>query len=209
MIDLNKYKNILWDFDGVLMDSMPVRNKGFEIVLKEYPEKEVEKLMDFHLSNGGLSRYVKFRYFFETIRNESVSDSEIDHWAGKFSDIMKKELCDHHLLIDDSIEFVKKNWRNFNMHIVSGSDQSELRFLCKELDIASFFSSINGSPTPKKQLVETLLKDSSFKNKETVLIGDSMNDFDAAKHNSIHFLGFNNPALKELKSGYIEKFGNE
>ncbi|WP_282018319.1 HAD family hydrolase [Salegentibacter mishustinae] len=209
MIDLNNYNNILWDFDGVLMDSMPVRNKGFELVLKDFPQQEVKKLMDFHLRNGGLSRYVKFRYFFETIRNESVSDSEIDEWAGKFSEIMKKELCDINLLIEDSIAFVKENWRNYNMHIVSGSDQSELRFLCKGLNIASFFSSINGSPTPKKELVAFILDDYKFKEEETVLIGDSINDFEAAEHNSIHFLGYNNPSLKELKSGYIEKFGNE
>lgn len=42
-------KNILWDFDGVLMDSMPVRNKGFELVLKEFPNKQVQDLMQFHL----------------------------------------------------------------------------------------------------------------------------------------------------------------
>lgn len=55
---------IFWDFDGVIMDSMKVRDEGFKIVLKDYPSDQVEKLMEFHRNNGGLSRYVKFRYFF-------------------------------------------------------------------------------------------------------------------------------------------------
>jgi beta-phosphoglucomutase-like phosphatase (HAD superfamily) len=32
MLSLNQFKNLLWDFDGVLIDSMPIRNKGFELV---------------------------------------------------------------------------------------------------------------------------------------------------------------------------------
>ena len=37
---MNKMKGIetiFWDFDGVIMDSMKVRDEGFEIVLKDYP----------------------------------------------------------------------------------------------------------------------------------------------------------------------------
>ena len=48
MLDL--YKTILWDFDGVIMDSMPVRDKGFEIVL----EKGFNKI-DFEALNQGSS----------------------------------------------------------------------------------------------------------------------------------------------------------
>ena len=49
------------------MDSNAVRDRGFKEVLNGYPENEVDALMTFHQDNGGLSRYVKFRYFFEVI----------------------------------------------------------------------------------------------------------------------------------------------
>src|SRR5690606_14582405 len=147
-------QNILWDFDGVLMDSMPVRNQGFELVLKEFPQQEVAQLMQFHLNNGGLSRYVKFRYFFEKIRNENISEEEVNKWASIFSDIMKSELVNPKLLITDSLNFVKDNYQNYEMHIVSGSDQEELRFLCENMGLSNYFKSINGSPAPKIQLVK-------------------------------------------------------
>lgn len=199
-------KVIFWDFDGVLMDSMPVRDRGFELVLKEFPPQEVALLMEFHRANGGLSRYVKFRYFFEEIRNETISENEISIWASKFSEVMKKELLDKTLLIADSLNFVKSNKDLFSMHIVSGSDQAELRYLCKELDIAPYFLSINGSPTPKKQLVSKLLEEYKYNKVETVLIGDSMNDFEAAEFNQIEFMGYNNESLRKLKSAYINSF---
>lgn len=207
MKDLNNYSNILWDFDGVLMDSMPVRNKGFELVLEDFPEEQVQKLLTFHLKNGGLSRYVKFRHFFEEIRNEKVSEDEINIWASKFSDVMKSKLLDKKLLINDSLSFVKDNYHLYNMHIVSGSDQTELRFLCKKLDIDIFFKSIHGSPTPKKELVANLLMHYGYCTDTTVLIGDSINDFEAAEANKIDFMGYNCLALKDLGRQYINSFG--
>ena len=73
---LDNFKVILWDFDGVLMNSNSVRDLGFEKVLAGYPVEEVKSLMKYHQANGGLSRYVKFRYFFEEIRKENVSDQQ-------------------------------------------------------------------------------------------------------------------------------------
>ncbi len=209
MKNLKNKKNIFWDFDGVLMDSMPVRNKGFELVLKDFPNEQVQKLMDYHLKNGGLSRYVKFRYFFEEIRRESISEDEVAVWASRFSEVMKKELLNKKLLIDDTCNFVKANKNHFEMHIVSGSDQKELRFLCEKLGLDSFFISINGSPTPKKKLVENLLNEFNYKTEETVLIGDSINDYEAARENNLEFLGYNNPSLKKIYAGYIERFSDE
>lgn len=206
MIKLKNRKNILWDFDGVIMDSMPVRNKGFELVLSDYPKEEVQELMKFHLNNGGLSRYVKFRYFFEEIRKKNVSEDEISVWASRFSKVMRKNLTDNKLLIKDTCNFVMENYTNFEMHIVSGSDQEELRFLCKELNLDSFFISINGSPTPKINLVENLLKQFNYRTKDTILIGDSINDYEAAKSNNIDFFGYNNLGLKSVGKGYIERF---
>jgi len=206
MIDLKNKKNILWDFDGVLMDSMPVRNKGFELVLKEFPNKQVQDLMQFHLKNGGLSRYVKFRYFFEEIRGEKITEKEIKEWAHKFSVIMREELVQPVLLIEDSLNFIRENHKKFNMHIVSGSDGEELNYLCEKLEISRYFISIHGSPVPKKELVHNLLTTHNYNLAKTILIGDSTNDYEAAKINDIDFCGYNNERLKDLKTFYLESF---
>ncbi|WP_010228307.1 HAD family hydrolase [Gillisia marina] len=133
------FKNILWDFDGVILNSSDIRDAGFVHCLQEFPNEEVNVLMKFHHENGGLSRYVKFRYFFEVVRREEVSEEKIKIFATKFSEYMKSRLIDKNLLIEDSVKFLKENYLNYDMHIVSGSDQNELRFLCEKLDIQFFF----------------------------------------------------------------------
>lgn len=193
-------KTIFWDFDGVLMNSNEVRDKGFLEVLTEFPKKQVNQLMEFHQTNGGLSRYVKFRYFFEEIRGEEISEEEIQEWANKFSEIMLNSLIDKQLLIEETVDFVRENFENYSMHIVSGSDGNELNKICEGVGINHFFKSIHGSPTPKNQLVADLLKKHRYNLETCVLIGDSINDYEAAIQNKIDFLGFGNLDMEKLST---------
>ncbi|MEN2413838.1 HAD family hydrolase [Flavobacterium mesophilum] len=203
---MENFKTILWDFDGVIMDSMPVRDKGFEIVLQKYPQDQVSLLMNYHQKNGGLSRYHKFRYFFEEIRKESITDDEILALAEQFSAVMLENLLDENLLIQDSLNFIKDNHKKYNMHVVSGSDGNELRYICEKLGLSKYFISIHGSPTPKKELVQKLLLESAYKKEETCLIGDSYNDLEAAEVNEIVFIGYNNEKLLDKTVKYITSF---
>ena len=201
-------KNILWDFDGVILDSMLVRDWGFREIFRDFDESLVDELITYHRINGGLSRYVKIRYFYEEILKKSITEERVFDYAECFSVLMKKELINRNNLIKDSVEFIKNNFKKFNFHIVSGSDQNELRYLCSKLEISRFFLSINGSPTPKKTLVANLLKEYDYNRDNTILIGDSMNDFEASEDNSISFYGYNNRELKKVSTQYLNNFHN-
>jgi phosphoglycolate phosphatase-like HAD superfamily hydrolase len=202
---LDSYKVILWDFDGVILDSNAVRDLGFKKVLSAYPDDQVNELMRFHHANGGLSRYVKFRYFFEEVLGQNISEEELLKLANSFSVIMKSLLINPNLLILDSVNFIKHNFEKYKMHIVSGSDQTELRFLCEELELTPYFHSIHGSPTAKKVLVKNVLHEFKFDVKDCILIGDSINDYEAAIYNGIDFAGYNNLNLFSLGM-YIKTF---
>ncbi|RKS99985.1 HAD family hydrolase [Flavobacterium sp. 123] len=203
----DQYKVILWDFDGVIVESNKVRESGFRKVLEQFPEEQIEELIKFHNLNGGLSRYVKFRYFYEVICKSSISEEKVQHLADSFSEIMLKKLGSKEYLINDTVKFIESNSNSIEMNIVSGSDQNELRILCSRLDIDKNFKSICGSPTPKNTLVADYLKNSKFKNEEICLIGDSMNDYEAAAVNEIDFYGYNNVELEYL-GRYIKSFYN-
>jgi len=199
-------KNILWDFDGVILDSMPVREYGFKKIFENFDKDLVDKLLDFHNQNGGLSRYVKIRYFYEKLLDEKIEESKVLELAEEFSVIMRKELTKKKYLIYETVTFISQNYQNYDFHIVSGSDGKELNFLCKELELSQYFKTIYGSPTPKNQLVKNVLSENTYTENETILIGDSLNDYEAAKINNLDFYGFNNFKLKPMSKIYIDTF---
>jgi len=202
----NDFEVILWDFDGVIIDSNSVRELGFRQVLKEFDSEQVEQLIDFHNANGGWSRYVKFRYFYEEILKRQISESQVQELANSFSSIMVDRLPNPELLIQETVRFIQEmNSQGKEMHIVSGSDGNELRSLCEQLELSKYFLSINGSPTPKSALVKAIIDNSNISASQYCLIGDAMNDYDAAVQNEIQFFGYNNKELMNY-GDYINKF---
>ena len=199
-------KNILFDFDGVILDSMPIRDYGFKEIFKDFDDDLVNKLLEYHNQNGGLSRYVKIKYFYNKLLKQEISEDKIINYADNFSKIMKIKLVDKRYLIADTLKFIKESYKKYNLHIVSGSDERELQYLCKELGIDSFFQSVNGSPTHKNILVENVLATNRYIESETILIGDSVNDYDAATENNLVFYGFNNPNLINVSKNYLDNY---
>lgn len=200
-------KNVLWDFDGVILDSMPIREYGFRKIFEKFSNDLVERLVEYHNQNGGLSRFHKIKFFFNTLLDQEISDRQIAEYADQFSSIMKNELTNPKYLIKETVEFIENNYRNYNFHIVSGSEHNELNYLCKTLGIDKYFRSINGSPIHKNDLVVDLLKKEKYLNEETIFIGDSINDYEAAITNGLEFYGYNNEDLKS-KGNYIGNFTN-
>lgn len=201
-------KNILWDFDGVIIDSLAIRDYGFRKIFKEFDKQSVDKLIQYHNYNGGLSRFHKIEYFFNEILKQNITQDEILQYADKFTQIMRQSLSDKKYLINDTVNFIKNNYKNYNFHIVSGSEHNELNFLCQKLDLSQYFISINGSPTPKNQLIKNLLESYNYNINQTILIGDSINDYEAASVNKIDFYGFNNENLRDKSKIYIEDWNN-
>lgn len=198
-------KNIIFDFDGVILDSMPIRTEGFKKIFENYDNKKVEELISFHLINGGLSRFVKIKYFFEELLETSISEEEINFFADKYSKIMKEKLINEKYLIRETVDFIKNN-NNIKMFIASGSEEKELRLINESLQLSKYFLGIFGSPKNKIDIVKSIIQDNKLNKNETILIGDSINDYDAAIKNDIRFFGYNNNKLKNISDKYINTF---
>ena len=185
---------------------MDIKGNGLREVFKDYPQEKVEALVAFHHENGGMSRYAKIRYFFEELLGKKIQEEEVIKFAEAFSEKMRRELDNKEYIIHDAVEFIRKNHQNHHLHIASGADEKELQYICKRLGLASYFKTIEGSPTPKEELVEGILKEFNYSKDKTLLIGDSKNDYEAAKANQISFAGYNNEVLRGFGDFYIDSF---
>ena len=50
-------KAIFWDFDGVIADSVNVKTDAFYEMYLPYGKHIADKVRQYHLNNGGVSRY--------------------------------------------------------------------------------------------------------------------------------------------------------
>jgi len=198
-------KTILWDFDGVILDSMKIKGDGFRELFKEHGEEYVEAIKTYHYNNGGVSRFDKIYYFYNHILGQKLSEKKMLLLAEQFATLIEEKLYNRENLIDDTIQFIQKYYEKYNFHIVSGAEHQELNILCNYLDITKYFKSIDGSPTKKNILVKNVLKKYNYQKNEVILIGDALSDYNAAKENKIGFYGYNNPKLQKFPY-YIESF---
>ncbi len=181
--------SIIFDFDGVLVESNHIRTEGFRKLLKarHFSDKQVEQLVLFHETNGGLSRYYKLKYFHEKILNKDIDEINLVNLCNEFSNIVKKDVAKA-CWVKGAKEFVIDNYQEYKLFVVSGSDQDELREICKIRKINKYFKEILGSPVDKRANINYLLAKYDLSPEYTLFVGDSINDFEAAQSVDVNFV---------------------
>lgn len=182
------YRYVIFDFDGVLAETNEIRFQGFAELFRDLPDGEMTRFMNFVRANGGLSRYGKIRHLYEDILRRPVSEEQIAMLAGRYSDIVKQKVIKA-APVEGSLEFLTRHQGRFEFAVVSGSDQQELRQVCRARGIEKYFQEILGSPKEKGQNLTELLANRGWEKQASVYVGDSQNDYQAAVEVGLDFIG--------------------
>lgn len=182
-----KYKNFLFDCDGVILDSNQIKSEGFRIALSNEDTKLVDQFLDYHKDNQGIDRYNKIKFFLSEIKKVEYCDKDFNFIIKKYSDYCLKELVRAPLVqgITEFLEYLKQEKRN--CFVVSGSDQVELREIFRVKGLDSYFSGIYGSPETKIMILNKLFQDDLI-NDSSIFYGDAKSDMLAAENHSIEFI---------------------
>ena len=188
MKKITSYKAILFDFDGVLAESMNVKTEAFAKLYESYGEEIVQRVVKHHIENGGISRYKKFEYYHQNYLNKNLSEEELEYLAQQFSDIVVESVIESEW-VKGSKEFLEKYYDKIDMYVVSGTPDTELKLVVKNRDMNKYFKGIYGSPETKSELSNKIISEKGYKKDDVVYIGDSMSDYTEAEKAEIPFLG--------------------
>jgi HAD superfamily hydrolase (TIGR01549 family) len=187
-IDITKYKTIVFDCDGVVLDSNVVKTEAYFRTAKNLgaTDAEAQALVDYHVNLGGISRYHKFDYYIREILHQPVTDKAIQALLDEFSKELEVGLmqCD----LAKGIFDLRKATQNANWMILSGGDQQEIRTLFAKRKIDHMFDGgLFGSPDNKD---EVLAREKSSANIQfpALFLGDSKYDFEAADRAGLDFI---------------------
>lgn len=201
------FSNVIFDFDGVMVDSNEIRNEGFRALYASGPSEDLEIFMEYVQSNHGLSRYSKIKYYYEQVKRQVASDTIVQQDAEHYSQLVAEAVTNAQE-ISGAEAFLRAFTGKLRLALISASDQRELREICRRRKIDGYFDAILGSPEKKSNNIINLLRDRSWSPAATVYVGDSPNDFDAASSAGIAFIGFgkDNFALSGHDPVTIESF---
>tara|TARA_B110000879_G_C11141396_1_gene500492 strand:- start:1288 stop:1944 length:657 start_codon:yes stop_codon:yes gene_type:complete len=185
-INLSKYQTLIFDCDGVLLNSNKIKTQAFYEVAKEYGHESAQALQDYHVLNGGISRYRKFEFFLTNILQKPIEQLELNKLLSKYSEEVKGALllCE----IAPNIKELRSKTKHSKWLVVSGGDQGELREVFKKRGLTVYFNGgIFGSPDSKDMILKT------EKNKANIVgnslfLGDSMYDYQSAIAAQIDFI---------------------
>jgi HAD superfamily hydrolase (TIGR01549 family) len=185
-IDLTQYQTLIFDCDGVILNSNKIKTQAFYDVAKVYGHDPAQTLKDYHILNGGISRYKKFEHLLTNILQKPVETQELKKLLSNFSKEVKKALltCE----VAKNIKELRDKTKNTKWLIVSGGDQTELREVFKKKGLDVYFDGgIFGSPDDKN----TILKNERGKCNiigKSLFLGDSMYDYQAASVAQMDFI---------------------
>lgn len=179
---------VIFDFDGVLVESTDVKTEAFAALYHQYGDEVVRKTVAYHLEHAGISRYVKFRHLHQTLLGITLSDAEVASLGEQFSRLVIDAVVAAPW-VPGSREFVEKYCETLPLFIASGTPDDELRTIVARRGMKRFFRSTHGVPATKGEIVRAIVRQHGFESRHVLMIGDATADLEGARIGGLRFLG--------------------
>lgn len=88
-----QYYRIIFDFDGVILNSHNIKTRAFYEIFYPYGKKIANQAKAYHEKNQGISRYIKFKDIFKKFLKKKINKNEI-----KVLDFKFKKICFNKIL---------------------------------------------------------------------------------------------------------------
>lgn len=193
---------IVFDFDGVLVDSNQVKIDAFVTVLPE-TEPQLRKLMK-EMYDPGETRYEMFE---AVLKKSGKSENEIPDLIKKYSEQYNK-IVQEHITRRGLAQEVLETLRGLQkseciLYLFSNTPLEALRETVNRLGILGLFKSVLGRPRSKKENLRAVIEKERVAPVLVVVVGDGESDRQAASELGCFFIG-----LRNSHNGWteVEKF---
>lgn len=183
---IRMYRSLIFDCDGVLLNSNKVKSKAFYKAALPFGDSSAHALVDYHVVHGGVSRYRKFEYFLQHIVPRGTKGPGLDALLMAYANEVHEGLltCE----VAACLRELRELTANAEWFIASGGDQDELRDIFHKRGLDHLFDGgIYGSPEPKIEIVQRLLNNNCL-HQPSLFLGDSRYDHLVAVNTGMDFL---------------------
>jgi HAD superfamily hydrolase (TIGR01549 family) len=184
-----QWEAVFWDFDGVILDSVHVKTKAFAQMFQHYGPEVEKAVVDYHLEHGGISRYDKFRHYYQNILNLEITEEKLQELGQKFSDLVLQKVIASPFIAGALETLNALKAKGIPCYIVSGTPDDEIRHIVTVKGLAHFFQEVHGAPRKKSEILTEILQRQGYRPELCLFLGDAMSDYNAAQQTGVCFLG--------------------
>lgn len=183
-----KYDAVVFDFDGVLVESVDVKTQAFGALYAEYGDRIVEQVKAYHLQHGGVSRFKKFRYYHEVLLGKTLTEAEEQRLGDLFSQYVEDSVVEA-VYVAGALEISEKTYQTLPLFIASGTPDQELKRIVSRRNMSHYFVSVHGSPAQKGNIIQDVLLKYGFDPDRVLMVGDAMSDYEGSIAAGVKFIG--------------------
>ena len=180
-------KGIIFDFDGVIAESVQVKTDAFTELYASYGTEIVKQVVEHHKANGGMSRFGKIEYYHKSFLNKSLTKAEIEKLANQFSELVREKVIVAPY-VPGALEYIKECYKQYDLFISTGTPTDEIKQILIDREIAYYFTDVFGSPQEKDEHISIILSEYDMSANELLFYGDSDTDLEATEYHNINFV---------------------
>ncbi len=183
-----KLAAIVFDFDGVLVESVDVKTKAFAELYREFGDAVVANVVAYHLLHGGLSRFEKFRHFHREFLGRELT-LEVEQALGQRFSVLVEDAVVASSWVPGAKEFLDAHHRRLPLYVASGTPDDELKRILARRGATDYFRGVFGSPRRKGEILRRIIVESGFDPAQVLMVGDATTDLEGAREAGTRFLG--------------------
>lgn len=190
-----KVKAVLIDLDGTLVNTLPDRIMAIQYGLKSLGLPAIDDHNVQHYIGDGVWLLAE-RTLQESLANDPnrITDELIQALADEYEDYYLAHICDATTLSKGALELLSAlKEHNIAIALITNKKNELTHALLKSLDIHEYFDVImagqDGAHKPAPDLLLNALQMLNIEAKDAVMIGDSLDDREAARLANIDMIG--------------------
>lgn len=178
---------IIFDFDGVIVESNAIKDNAFLALYLPYGEGAAHRAQEIHMKNPGASRFEKFAMIQEALFGRAITPGESCDLGQRFSALCFNAVCACPM-VAGAEQFLKTYFERVTLALASATPEEELVAIVEKRGLARYFRHTCGKPRSKVENLRHILNCESLRPNEAVFVGDHSSDRDAAEQCGVAFV---------------------
>ncbi len=179
---------VVFDFDGVLVDSVAVKTAAFAAMYEPHGRDVVDAVVAYHHANAGIARHTKLAHYERELLGRDPGEDDIERLADEFA----RRVVDAVVAappMPGAEPLLAALHGRLPLYVASGTPQDELRDIVSRRGWAHLFDGVFGSPTPKGEILAGVVRRCRVEPDRVVMIGDGTTDLQGARAAGTWFVG--------------------